>query len=78
MNPVRKVIYDWTILAFEPCFLGGVWFNPYQLVSEQVKVRMNRRDAGCSTDGFVIDFHVQGLHEPNLESHVGSEVMNSV
>jgi hypothetical protein len=34
--------------------------------------RMNRRDtAGCSTDGFVTDFHMQvGLHELNLESHI--------
>jgi len=35
--------------------------------------RMNRRDAGCLGGGFVTDFHVQGgIHEPNLESHIGS------
>jgi hypothetical protein len=35
--------------------------------------RMNRRDAGCSMGGFVTDFYVQvGLHESNLESHIGS------
>jgi hypothetical protein len=34
---------------------------------------MNRWDAGCSEGGFVTDFNVQGgLHEPNLESHIGN------
>jgi len=60
---------NWYQSTFDPWAPGLNGKNePYRK-----RGRMNCRDAGCLGDGFVTDIHVQGgLHEPNLESHIGS------
>jgi hypothetical protein len=66
-----SILINWYQSRFDP------WARDWTERMDPIKERgkMNRRDAGCSAGGFVTNFHMQvGLHEPNMESHIGSRV----